>query len=448
MNELEPEDGSIGVLPRSYLRVSIIGRATGAYPYDLSTSQSSGRTQRLENTTLRTPGEESSIAPNTNESFTVALPQSGVEPIFTSDLMELRRLLIGAAEIEHALIVQYLYAWFSIKEEFPLLRFGSDSFKQLAEQEMGHLLRINNILCEIGAKPHFQRQELPFQSDVYPFPFELRRLDGHSLARFICAEAPKSAADLLSNTGSEEREFAEKLRKYLNDEVPKSQIHSLYDSLIVIINKPTINDHFQDKQVKKWAGVLGDIRSQGTSEHFNFLRSVFMQSHHAFKELQSQFPNSDLWACATLDRITFPCPDTPSLYSREGFYDSQAPKYRDLAWLFNLNYWLMLALLECRYHFDSVLEPKTKEVLRNAALSVMTGPLACIGLALAQEHCGAPFDQPQGPLLWGPDFKTCIQWLCMLAREIAARESIVFDGQLKLQGTVSNIASALEELAK
>src|SRR6266403_514296 len=73
-------------------------------------------------------------------------------------------LLHTAAEIEHALLVQYLYAAFSFRDpdaqEVPPdrkldLRRCRQEFMEIAEQEMGHLATIQNLLRAIGGPVNF-----------------------------------------------------------------------------------------------------------------------------------------------------------------------------------------------------------------------------------------------------------------------------------------------------
>jgi Ferritin-like len=110
-------------------------------------------------------------------------------------------LLHTAAEIEHSLMVQYLYAGYSLD---PNLANGEDKEKvqrwqreilHIAREEMGHLVTVQNVLRLIGGPLKFGREEYPFSSEFYPFPFELRPLSAVSLAKYIVAEMPEKPAD-------------------------------------------------------------------------------------------------------------------------------------------------------------------------------------------------------------------------------------------------------------
>jgi hypothetical protein len=104
-------------------------------------------------------------------------------------------LHIGA-EIEHCLMVQYLYAAYSLDP----LNAPSDLREQvlawqhgildIAREEMGHLVTVQNLLRVIGGPLNFDREDFPFRSEFYPFHFRLEPLCPHSLAKYVVAEMP------------------------------------------------------------------------------------------------------------------------------------------------------------------------------------------------------------------------------------------------------------------
>ena len=120
-------------------------------------------------------------------------------------------LLESAAEIEHALMVQYLYAAYSMKskadvsepEQQELLDEDDESGQSwpltllaIAREEMGHLLTVQNLLIVLGLAPNFEREDSPPRTDLYPFSLKLQPLTRSSLAKYIVAEAPWDAADI------------------------------------------------------------------------------------------------------------------------------------------------------------------------------------------------------------------------------------------------------------
>lgn len=111
---------------------------------------------------------------------------------------ELIFLLHTAAEIEHALMVQYLFAWFSLRtgdqtltdDQRTLVGNWASAIFQVAKEEMGHLITVQNLLRSIGGPLNLEREDMPFRSMLYPFPFQLEPLSKHSLAKYVFAEMP------------------------------------------------------------------------------------------------------------------------------------------------------------------------------------------------------------------------------------------------------------------
>jgi hypothetical protein len=104
-------------------------------------------------------------------------------------------LHIGA-EIEHCLMVQYLYAAYSLdpsavpdNSRQEVLAW-QHSILDIAREEMGHLVTVQNLLRLLGGPLNFQREEFPFLSEFYPFHFRLEPLSVHSLAKYVVAEMP------------------------------------------------------------------------------------------------------------------------------------------------------------------------------------------------------------------------------------------------------------------
>jgi len=106
-------------------------------------------------------------------------------------------LLHVAAEVEHSLMVQYLYAAYSlggaeIKDgRHEDARQWREVILGIAKEEMGHLITVQNILRLIGGPLHLEREDYPFRSDFYPFYFKLEPATKDSLAKYVVAEAPE-----------------------------------------------------------------------------------------------------------------------------------------------------------------------------------------------------------------------------------------------------------------
>lgn len=98
-------------------------------------------------------------------------------------------LLQTAAEVEHALLAQYLYALYSLKPDA-----GNDglrnSLRPIAVQEMGHFITVQNLLLILGESPYWSRQDLSPQVNLDPIPFRLEPFSKSSLAKYVAAESP------------------------------------------------------------------------------------------------------------------------------------------------------------------------------------------------------------------------------------------------------------------
>lgn len=111
-------------------------------------------------------------------------------------------LLTAAAEIEHALMVQYLYAAYSVRVAAPhtaALQTVQNLLVQIAREEMGHLATVQNLLHLVGGPLNLGRDRAPYASEIYPFRFALEPVTLDSLAKYVTAESPKKLPDEMSD---------------------------------------------------------------------------------------------------------------------------------------------------------------------------------------------------------------------------------------------------------
>jgi hypothetical protein len=121
-------------------------------------------------------------------------------------------LLTVVAEIEHALMVQYLYAAYSVRvagDSDPRLKEIQDLLFQIAREEMGHLATVQNLLHLIGGPLNFNREHSAYASELYPFRFKLEPLTLDSLGKYVIAESPEEPPDRLPE---EDRALLEQLK--------------------------------------------------------------------------------------------------------------------------------------------------------------------------------------------------------------------------------------------
>lgn len=150
-------------------------------------------------------------------------------------------LLLRAAQVEHALMVQYLFAAYSLKLNLSVGGGATtddwhESLRQIAKEEMGHLLIVQNLLRLIGGPLCFEREEFPVASELYPFPFQLERLSKDSLAKYVFTEM--SAGPLPATVISEEKRLEIEDRARRAAGVPSgafiNHVGTLYDTLIYV----------------------------------------------------------------------------------------------------------------------------------------------------------------------------------------------------------------------
>src|SRR5499425_2211527 len=112
-------------------------------------------------------------------------------------------MLCEAAELEHGIMCQYLFAAFSLKQsageggltesELAAVRRWRAQFSHVATQEMLHLALVHNLLTAIGGPPHLVRQNLPAPAGHYPagVPLALLPFGEQALAHFMFLERPE-----------------------------------------------------------------------------------------------------------------------------------------------------------------------------------------------------------------------------------------------------------------
>lgn len=311
-------------------------------------------------------------------------PSARVVRDFKDPYLELLRLLHVAAEIEHALMIQYLYAAFSVKPTYQAIAgLGSPNSNDLlgvAIQEMQHLGKVNQLLVALGAAPTLIREDFPYEPDIYPFPFHLEPLSRASLAKYVWTEAPIGATDINQAENPADREFCTQLERTLGKGARPNYVGSLYDAVIAAAGEV---DALKDRSLPglaPWIRVLDEIKREGELGHFQFFKSLFVGAHPGFAG------HSDVWARPAGDPLypAYPLPVDPTAYVG---HDRQIPDPQTLglAWLGDLHYWILLTLLSTGYSRGSA---------QHIALARghMMGPFWSLARKLAGLGSGMPFD--------------------------------------------------------
>jgi len=336
---------------------------------------------------------------------------------YQDDYLELVRLLVEGAGLEHSLMAAYLYALFSLKQKYarlqgdvtkisylehsPVGRGGTevlldkDTFLDVALEEMQHLSLVNRYLCELGAAPNFIPHVYPYASDLYPFDIALRSLDRYTAATFLWIEADECKLSFSPNCQAtrEPLPFIWEVRKVLRDGSPRyesspnteerlNHVGSLYNMIVKQTQKvaqapPAFLP--SDFPWGDWEDRMNWILYQGELTHYDFFRDIF--TGKAFDA------DRHIWD---------PGPDFPAHVFRQLTAYTARPNTipdenaRHLAWLADLHYWIILALLDVAYRGIGL-------KLRYKAIDSMTLGLWFLGKQLSEVYeVGLPFD-PMGP---------------------------------------------------
>lgn len=174
-------------------------------------------------------------------------------------------LLRRAAQVEHSLMVQYLFTLYSLK---PGLAVGSSStddwrdiLKQVATEEMGHFLTVQNLLRLIGGPLSFDREEFPTTSELYPFPFQLERLTKDSLAKYVFAEMSEKPLPGGVISESKRREIEERARHAAQVSTGAfiNHVGTLYETLLYVFDQELGDEDFRTDR-KDWLAGASQFR--------------------------------------------------------------------------------------------------------------------------------------------------------------------------------------------
>lgn len=308
---------------------------------------------------------------------------STVKRAFDDPYLELIRLLKEASEIEQDLMVQYLYGTYALKPEYQEIvgvpAPSGNSLMGIVVEEMQHLRGTNRLLVELGAAPVLTRQDFPFESDLYPFAFELSPLNSSCLAKYTYCEADPVRLGRVRSVNDQSVRLLDKMKQTLGGTIEANHVGKLYDAVI-----STLGELKEAGDIKldygAWFQELGDVKAEGEFGHFQFFHSLYEASHPLLADKQ------DVWDLPADDPRypSYQVPVNPTAY--EGRPNTiQDPDLRALAWLGNMNYWCMLLLLDSAYR---------RESRPDAALAqaIMLGPLHSIARYLPTKGAAVPFD--------------------------------------------------------
>jgi CDGSH-type Zn-finger protein/truncated hemoglobin YjbI len=187
-------------------------------------------------------------------------------------------MLCEAAELEHGIMCQYLFAAFSLKQpadeglsagEADAVQRWHKQILHIAAQEMLHLSLVQNLLSAIGAAPHLSRPNFPQPVSHYPVGVHLALLPfgEQALKHFMYLERPEGMdledADGMAAFGK----AAPAPVMQAGEIVPRGQdfktVGHLYRSIEAGIA------HLADKFGERWL-FCGPPRAQATEQYFGW----------------------------------------------------------------------------------------------------------------------------------------------------------------------------------
>src|SRR6516162_8764469 len=214
-------------------------------------------------------------------------------------------MLCEAAELEHGIMCQYLFAAFSTKQDaeegltedqVAAVRRWRERISHVAVQEMLHLALVQNLLSAIGAAPHLSRPNFPQPASHYPAGVTLTLLPfgEAALRHFMFLERPEGMALHDAPGLAAFNRAAPAMRP--GDIAPHGQdfatVGHLYRSIEAGI------DHLSAKYGERWLFV-GPPRAQATQKYYGWPELVAVtdaaSAHRAIDEIleQGEGPRGD-----------------------------------------------------------------------------------------------------------------------------------------------------------
>jgi hypothetical protein len=342
-------------------------------------------------------------------------------------------MLCEAAELEHGIMCQYLFAVFSLKqredervaaEALEAVRRWRSVIEHVATEEMLHLALVQNLLSAIGAAPHLARPNMPASARHYPAGVNLTLVPfgEPALRHFMFLERPEGM-DLKGARGIDAPIHEAMPLMAESDIVPQAQdfatVGHLYRSI----------EHGFDRLAEKFGErnlFVGPPRAQATSDYFHWPELVavtdlasahqaidtileqgegargrwqdahfgqFVQILSEYRELKAASPNLE--------------PARPVLFAtvRPSEHDDRVPRITDDAAsrctdLFNVGYEVLLQLLQ-RYFAHTAETDAQLATLANAAVALMVGVLKPLGDLVTT----LPVGPEQPGMTAGPSFE-------------------------------------------
>ena len=329
-------------------------------------------------------------------------------------------LLIQAAQIEHLIMCQYLYASFSLKtgpgegltaEQADAVKRWHTVLTGVAIEEMLHLALVANVMTAIGAAPMLSRPNFPRHSEYLPsgVQFALLPFGDAALTHFLYLERPEGmerldatgfvpAAPPQDPVGPGEvmprlQEFATVGHLYRGIETGLSHLAGRLGERALFVGPPRAQ---ATPELFKWPQLLAvtDLASARAAideiiEQGEGARGDWRPAHYGrflgiweeYSRLREQDPAFE------------PARPVIAAFTRQPFDIAEPqplltdPVTREVAGLFNLGYEVLLHLLT-RFFTHTGESDEQLAMLVQAAFGLMSGVLRPLGGALTRLPAG------------------------------------------------------------
>jgi hypothetical protein len=392
-------------------------------------------------------------------------------------------MLCQAAEVEHGIMCQYLFAAFSLKqsadegltpEELEAVTRWRRTVAHVATEEMLHLALVQNVLSAIGAAPHLTRPNLPAPARHYPAAVNLTLVPfgEQALRHFLFLERPEGMA--LEGAAGIDAPVHEAVPLMAQGDIaPQLQDFATIGHLYRSIEEGLAHlaDKFGERNL-----FVGPPRAQATSTDFPWPELVAVtdlaSAQRALDTILEQGEGArGHWEAAHFGQFVGileeyrrmvaanPAfePVRPVMFARvrRGERDDSIPLIGDRVTsqctdIFNISYEILLQLLE-RYFAHTEETDEQLSTLANAAVTVMGGVLRPLGELIATLPVGA--DHPGRTA--GPSFELFYEDDDLLPHRESAwalleervRDAASFCDAVR-QGAPEAVASALEAVQR
>jgi Ferritin-like len=392
-------------------------------------------------------------------------------------------MLCQAAELEHGIMCQYLFAAFSLKqrvdegltpEELEAVTRWRRTIAHVATEEMLHLALVQNVLSAIGAAPHLTRPNLPAPAHHYPagvnltlVPFGepalqhflfLERPEGMALEGAEGIDAPVHEAVPLIPEGDivpQLQDFATVGHLYRSIEQGLERLADKFGERFLFVGPPRAQATSTDFQWPELVAVT-DLASarraidtileqgEGARGHWEAAHfGEFVQILEDYRRMVSANPEFD--------------PVRPVMFARvrRGEQDDSIPLIGDRVTsrctdLFNVSYEILLQILE-RYFAHTEETDAQLATLANAAVTVMDGVLRPLGELITTLPVGPEYPgRTAGPsfeLFYEDDDLLPHRESAWILLEERLRDASSFSGAVA-KVSPEHVASALEPVER